>query len=82
MKLPTLKYLFFLMISEYTVTYNPLKMAVYYSLTLTLYKVGALLTVRISSSVKLKLYHFPGKSNVLIYDRKFCQRFSTWIDYI
>jgi hypothetical protein len=42
-------------------TVKPLRTAIYFSLTLPLYKVGALLTVRNLISVKVKLYPSPGK---------------------
>jgi hypothetical protein len=38
-----------------------LRTAIYFSLTLTQYKVGALPTVWYSTSVKLKLHPSPGK---------------------
>jgi hypothetical protein len=61
MQLPTLNISFLLAISKFAVPLHLLRTAFYCSLTLTLYKVGALLTVRSLSSVKLKLYHSPGK---------------------
>jgi hypothetical protein len=51
---------FLLRISKTTEPSN-LKTAVNYSLDLTLYKFGALLTIRNSTSVNLKLYPSPGK---------------------
>jgi hypothetical protein len=61
MQLPTPNTYFLLTISKFTVPFHLLRTALYCSLTLTLYKVGALLTVWSSTSVKLKLYHSPGK---------------------
>jgi hypothetical protein len=49
------------MISEFTEPLILLRTAIYLSLILTLYKVGALRTVWNSASVKLKLYPSPGK---------------------
>jgi hypothetical protein len=42
-----------------------LKAAIYYSLSSTLYKVGALLIIWYSTPVKLKLYPSPGKLTYL-----------------
>jgi hypothetical protein len=65
MHLPTLSICSIFLFAWYQ---NLLKIAIYYSLTLILYKFGALLTVWNSTSVILKLYPFFRKTNLMIYN--------------